>query len=90
MTYIVIDKRPPENLALRYFSPAREARKKAHIRDWELNGKYCKYGDHTVPLSEFYGWSASGLSGYSSYCRKCLSKYSLEKRWKRRERSRRQ
>jgi late competence protein required for DNA uptake (superfamily II DNA/RNA helicase) len=80
MAYIQIDKQPLVNLKLKNFSPTREARKQAHMRDMEKNGRWCPRCKTKKPLSEFYGPSMSGLTQtYSSYCRECLKEFMNER-----------
>ncbi len=80
ITYLQITNKPVVDMSLKNFSALREAKKIAHARDLEENGKYCPRCHETLPLSEFYGpWSASGLTSFSSYCRSCMVDYSRQR-----------
>jgi len=67
------------DLSKKYWSPIREAKKRERAK---RTHKWCNHCQQNLPLSAFYQPSASGLTGYSAYCRECCKAYQRERREK--------
>jgi len=71
------------DLSKKYWSPIREEKRRKLAQRTE---KWCNHCQTVKPLDKFYQPSASGLTGYSAWCKECCRERQREKYWERKAR----
>ena len=73
------------DLSKKYWSPIREEKKRLLAQRTE---KWCNRCQTIKQLDDFYQPSASGLTGYSTWCKECCRERQRELYWEKRARRR--